>query len=89
MGDAIQIEVDVDPLSDMEPIGDGYRRVRHRTCGSWLQIRRHSVTDVYSFKCPCCGEQGEVAAPMIDRIDFSAIRGDGVPVIIEVLPRRR
>lgn len=89
MGDAIQIEVDVDPLSDMEPIGDGYRRASHRLCGASLEFHRHIVTGAYFLHCPCCGPLGEVSSPMIDRIDFSALRVDGVPVTIEVLPGRR
>ena len=87
MVDAVQIEVDVDPLSDMEPIGDGHRRVKHRTCGSWLQIRREPVTGRYLLGCPCCGPLGLVSSPMIVRIDRAAIRGDGVPVAIEVFQR--
>ena len=90
MGDAaVQIELVVKPHSDIAPAGDGYRHARHRICGAPLEFHRHIVTGAYFLECPCCGPLGEVSSPMIDRIDFSAIRGDGVPVIIEVLPGRR
>ena len=89
MGDAIQIEVDVDPLSDMEPIGDGYRRVRHRACGAWLVFHRHPASSTHSLQCPCCGPLGEMPSSMIDSVDFSAIRGDGTPMTIEVFRGQR
>ena len=85
MVDAVQIKVDVDPLFDMEPTGDGHRRAKHHgACGAWLVFRRHSASCTYSLKCPCCGPLGEVQSSMIDCIDRAAIRGDGAPVTIDV-----
>lgn len=89
MVDAVQIEVDVDPLSDMEPVGDGHRRVKHRTCGSWLKFSRHRMTGAHFLECVRCGPLGEVPSSMIDSVDFSAIRGDEITGTIEVLPGQR
>ncbi len=86
---AVQIEIDVDPLFDMEPSGDGHRRARHRACGAWLVFHRHAASSTHSLKCPYCGPLGEMPSSMIDSVDFSAIRGDGVPVTIDVWPRKR
>ena len=80
-----QIEFDVHPLGDIEPIGDGHRRVRHRACGSQIAIRNNPASAVtYSMRCPHCGPLGEVRLAMVDCIDYAAIRGDGAPVIIDV-----
>ncbi len=85
MADAVQIEIDVDPLFDMEPMGDGNRRVRHRVCRTRITFRRNiAPPGTYSLECPCCGRMGDVQEDVIDFIDRKAIWGDDVPVNMEV-----
>ena len=69
-----QIEIEVLPLNDMEPIGDGNRRARHRVCGAEITFRRNiAPPDTYSLACPNCGRIGDIQQDEINSIDREAI----------------
>lgn len=49
MAGSVQIGINVDPMGDVEPVGDRFRRLKHRACGSQLAIRTQPASTRHLF----------------------------------------